>query len=74
MSAGFGEWLAMSGYGSYVWSAVGLTLAVLVTHAIWAKRRLAATLAEARVLNDAPQAAPHAARARITETSGGSGS
>lgn len=71
MIEGLTKWLAMSGYGAYVWSAIGLTLAVLMGHAVWARRRLTETLASVRALNHAPQGMPHAAKARITETSGG---
>jgi len=41
------EFFAMGGYAGYVWSAVGLTLAVLVANALWARARLKAALTEA---------------------------
>ena len=42
------EFLAMSGYGAYVWSCYGLTLVVLIGNAWAARRRLSAALLRAR--------------------------
>lgn len=42
------EFLAMSGYGPYVWSCYGITLAVLIGNAWAAKRRLADSLTHAK--------------------------
>lgn len=54
------EFLAMGGYGAYVWSAVGLTLAVLAANALWARRRLkdALNLAAAEPERAAPVRRP----------------
>ena len=42
------EFLAMNGYGAYVWSAYGITLVVLVLN-VWAgKRALRQNLSRAR--------------------------
>jgi heme exporter protein D len=42
------EFLAMNGYGAYVWSAYGITLVVLVLN-VWAgKRALRQNLSKAR--------------------------
>lgn len=40
--------LDMSGYGAYVWSCYGITLAVLIGNAWAARRRLAAALLRAQ--------------------------
>ena len=42
------EFLAMSGYGAYVWSCYGLTLVVLIGNAWSARRRLSAALLRAQ--------------------------
>jgi heme exporter protein D len=42
------EFLAMSGYGAYVWSCYGLTVLVLIGNAWLARRRLAAALSHAQ--------------------------
>lgn len=44
----FDDFLNMSGYGPYVWSCYGLTLAVLIGNAWAARRRLAAALLHAQ--------------------------
>ncbi|MDC0948202.1 heme exporter protein CcmD [Gammaproteobacteria bacterium] len=33
------EWLAMGGYGSYVWSGFLITLVVLAGNALWSAQR-----------------------------------
>lgn len=47
------EFLAMGGYASYVWSAWGITLLVLVLNAWSARRRHARTLADAKQMTEA---------------------
>ena len=42
------EFLAMDGYGAYVWSCYGLTLAVLIGNAWTARRRLAEAVTHAK--------------------------
>ena len=45
------EFLAMGGHGAYVWSAYGLSLAVLVAASVWpliAMRRVVRTLKRRR--------------------------
>ena len=45
------SFLDMSGYGAYVWSCYGITLAVLVGNAWAARKRLAAALLRAQRRN-----------------------
>jgi heme exporter protein D len=42
------EFLQMGGHGAYVWSAYGITLAVLVGNVWWARRRHSKALERAR--------------------------
>ena len=59
-SGGWSEFLAMGGYGSYVWSAYGLTAVILVfnTHrALRASREALQTLAREH-LEDGDDTAP----------------
>ena len=42
------EFLRMGGEGAYVWSAYGVTLAVLVLNVWWARRRHQSALERAR--------------------------
>ena len=42
------EFLNMGGYAVYVWSAYGLTFAVIVWNIIWARRLLARSREDAR--------------------------
>jgi heme exporter protein D len=42
------EFLRMGGHGAYVWSAYGITLAVLVGNVWWARRRHLNALERAR--------------------------
>ncbi len=45
--ASFEAWLAMGGYGLYVWSSVVLALGTLLANLVLAKRRHAAALQRA---------------------------
>jgi len=46
------EFLRMGGQGGYVWSAYGLTLAVLVFNVWWARHRHQAALERARASSE----------------------
>lgn len=51
------EFLAMNGYGSYIWWSYGLTLLVLALNVLWARRALRTARAEARrrlIIEDTP--------------------
>jgi len=47
----FGEFIAMSGYGAYVWSCFGLTAVVLVLMAWYARRELAGEIVRTKRRN-----------------------
>jgi heme exporter protein CcmD len=42
------DFFAMNGYGGYIWSAYGLTLAVMLLNVWWARRSLRDARADAR--------------------------
>lgn len=42
------EFLAMSGYAAYVWSAFGLSILVLIANVVFARRQFAAALRDAK--------------------------
>lgn len=45
--ASFEAWLAMGGYGFYVWSSIVLALGTLLANLVFARRRHAAALQRA---------------------------
>jgi heme exporter protein CcmD len=58
--------LAMGGYASYVWSAYGITLLVLLLNMWWARRRNAAAIARVQASMNQDQSAPKATVRRVT--------
>ena len=58
------EILLMDGYGAYVWSAYGITLAVLIWNAWSARMRLRRNLAE---LEGSTAVAEPAPRAKVSQ-------
>ena len=61
------SFLAMGGYGAYVWSAYGITLLVLILNIWWARRRNAAALAHVQAARsmDEENAVPRATVRRL---------
>jgi heme exporter protein D len=60
------EFLHMGGYAAYVWSAYGITLAVLLFNIWSARRRNTATLERVKQAATAPSQAPRATVRQIS--------